>query len=152
LSRQSVAMTQNGTSTLEAQAHVTQEIVTVAGEMDQVMQQMEREEQRLLEIRTARKASSERLAAISLGLTFLVAGLLFVLDYRSLNRELDARQVAQESLRKLSARLLHLQDEERRKFSRELHDSMGQLLVSIKMHLDLLSLSNPQEASIKKCC
>jgi len=33
----------------------------------------------------------------------------------------------------LSSRLIHLQDEERRRFSRELHDSLGQYLVGMKM-------------------
>ena len=39
------------------------------------------------------------------------------------------------SLRELTARLLHLQDEERRRFARELHDSVGQLLAALSMNL-----------------
>ncbi len=41
---------------------------------------------------------------------------------------------ANQSLRELSARLLHAQDEERRRLARELHDSAGQLLAAIKMN------------------
>lgn len=37
-------------------------------------------------------------------------------------------------LRKLSARLLQIQDEERRRIARELHDSVGQLLAAISMN------------------
>ena len=37
---------------------------------------------------------------------------------------------ANQSLRALSARLLQLQDEERRRFARELHDSVGQSLTA----------------------
>ena len=40
----------------------------------------------------------------------------------------------------LTARILALQDEERRKLARELHDSLGQYLASLKINLDLMSI------------
>jgi signal transduction histidine kinase len=42
---------------------------------------------------------------------------------------------ANQSLRELTARLLQLQDEERRRFARELHDSVGQMLAALSMNL-----------------
>ena len=42
---------------------------------------------------------------------------------------------AEESLRAVSARLLQVQDEERRRLARELHDSGGQLLAALCMNL-----------------
>ncbi len=42
-------------------------------------------------------------------------------------------------LRKLSARLLQIQDEERRRIARELHDSVGQLLAAISMNISNIS-------------
>src|ERR1700686_478067 len=39
------------------------------------------------------------------------------------------------NLGELSARLLHLQDEERRRIARELHDSVGQTLAALSMNL-----------------
>jgi signal transduction histidine kinase len=42
---------------------------------------------------------------------------------------------ANSNLRDLSARLLQLQDDERRRIARELHDSVGQLLVGLSMNL-----------------
>ena len=45
------------------------------------------------------------------------------------------------ALRQLSARLLHIQDEERRRIARELHDSLGQYLTAAKINLDILTTS-----------
>jgi signal transduction histidine kinase len=42
---------------------------------------------------------------------------------------------ANRNLRELSARLLQLQDEERRRIARELHDSVGQMLAALNMNL-----------------
>ena len=72
---------------------------------------------------------------------FLVVLALFMFHYRLLNTELRAREQAEASLRSLSVRLLELQDQERRKFSRELHDSLGQYLVGVKMNLTILGNS-----------
>jgi PAS domain S-box-containing protein len=46
---------------------------------------------------------------------------------------------ANESLRDLSARLLHLRDQEARRIARELHDSVGQLLAAINMNLGVVT-------------
>jgi signal transduction histidine kinase len=46
--------------------------------------------------------------------------------------DLDA---ANQNLRNLSARLLQLQDDERRRIARELHDSVGQMLAALNMNL-----------------
>jgi len=63
---------------------------------------------------------------------------------RSYN-ELES-QVAQRTsaLRMLSNRLMHLQDEERRRIARELHDSVGQYLTAIAINLDLLARPEAQ--------
>jgi signal transduction histidine kinase len=51
--------------------------------------------------------------------------------------EEQARQ-REEDYRGLSSRLLHVQDEERRRLAVELHDSTGQLLTGLIVNLDLL--------------
>ncbi len=53
-------------------------------------------------------------------------------------RDITERKRAEESLRLLSGRLLHLQDQERRRIARELHDSAGQLLAALSMNLSLV--------------
>ena len=45
-----------------------------------------------------------------------------------------------EEVRQLNVKLLRLQDEERRRIARELHDSTGQSLAAMKMVLDQMSL------------
>jgi PAS domain S-box-containing protein len=46
--------------------------------------------------------------------------------------------ISEKSLRGLSLRLLRMQDEERRRIGRDLHDSLGQYLAVLKMNLDTL--------------
>jgi PAS domain S-box-containing protein len=66
--------------------------------------------------------------------------------YRKANQELELRverrtqelNDANENLRELSGRLLQLQDEERRRIARELHDSVGQLLAAISMNTETI--------------
>src|ERR1700731_361971 len=47
----------------------------------------------------------------------------------------DEQNSADVTLRNLSARLLQVQDEERRRIAREMHDSVGQLVAAISMNL-----------------
>ena len=54
-------------------------------------------------------------------------------------RDITERKRAEESLRDLSSRLLKMQDEERRRIARELHDSAGQILVALSMNLTSLA-------------
>jgi PAS domain S-box-containing protein len=49
------------------------------------------------------------------------------------------------ALRKLSSQLLSVQDSERRGIARELHDSLGQYLVGLKLNVDMLRRSPERE-------
>ena len=61
-------------------------------------------------------------------------------DISELKQTEEALRQRTIALRDLSARLIRLQDDEHRRLSRELHDSLGQYLVAIKMNL--LALRN----------
>jgi signal transduction histidine kinase len=65
---------------------------------------------------------------------------------RARTAELDA---ANQGLRRLSSSLLQLQDEERRRLSRELHDSIGQILAAIKMNIAMVR-STPLDPAAQK--
>ncbi len=80
------------------------------------------------------------------GLAFAAALLLLLNNFRlqhaeiRKSRELESAQRENaESFRALSARILELQDVERRKIARELHDSVGQYLAALKMNLSQMA-------------
>jgi PAS domain S-box-containing protein len=61
-------------------------------------------------------------------------------------RDITERVRAEEELRRLSGQLLRLQDEERRRIARGLHDSTGQDLVALATNLNELRESIPSSA------
>ncbi len=56
-----------------------------------------------------------------------------------INSDITAKKQADENLRKLSGYLMRVQDEERRRLARELHDSTGQKLILLKMSLESMA-------------
>jgi signal transduction histidine kinase len=144
---------------LPGQEALTAQGVSLADQMTSVTQAMREAEERLL---IERRSAADRLLTVLITIVitaFSLALLLFFIHYRLLIAELRARQTAEqtakqaeqiarkseEASRRLSGRLLQLQDEERRRFARELHDSLGQYLVSLKMNLSLM-LNRPGES------
>jgi len=68
--------------------------------------------------------------------------------------DVTARRNAEDALRKLSGRLLGIQDQERRRIARELHDSLGQYLAGLKIAIEMLSVSPQSEknaALLEEC-
>src|ERR1700676_2351557 len=62
------------------------------------------------------------------------------------NTDIEDRKQAEEEVRHLSGRLLRLQDEERRRISRDLHDSTGQDLVALTTALSEIHASIPSSS------
>ena len=57
--------------------------------------------------------------------------------FTKVTRDITDRKRAEEAVRQLSGHILRLQDEERRRIARELHDSTAQLLTALSMNLSL---------------
>ena len=81
---------------------------------------------------TERRALEERTQQLNKELRRRVTELL------ESQRQVELRTL---ELQKLSAELLRVQDEERRRIARQLHDDLGQELVSLKIELDLRNKS-----------
>ncbi|HEX8814934.1 MAG TPA: ATP-binding protein [Terriglobales bacterium] len=69
-----------------------------------------------------------------------------------INTDITARKTAEDAARSLSSRILTLQDDERRRIARGLHDSLGQYLVALKMNLDGMAMTNGSQAAVAAEC
>jgi len=117
----------------EFEQDITLQLNKVGTQFASVVSRMQRDENSLLE---SRKNNSSTLfaAIVWIGALLLASAFsLLWIHYRLLNDELGKREAAESGARRLSAHVLELQDEERRKFARELHDSLGQNLAVAKM-------------------
>jgi signal transduction histidine kinase len=130
-----------GTDPLQEMHDRKSEIGTITSAMDDNEESLVR-----LRLQTWNKLFWRNLIVI--GIALIVALLLVLYSFRQLKSEIAARKelehlarVNAESFRALSARILELQDIERRKIARELHDSVGQYLAGLKMSLSQLSSS-----------
>jgi signal transduction histidine kinase len=141
----SVELQKSGQTDPGAQDRLTLAGVDSSANLAAVLQQMQNQEQTLLD---RRWAASGGLFWTVLGIlfsVFMLSAFLFWIHYRLLRAEVLNREQLESNARRLSVRLLNVQDEERRKFSRELHDSVGQLLTLAKMNLAVLSEMNPAD-------
>jgi signal transduction histidine kinase len=175
----SVALKKSGAREAAGQPQMTRQSVEFANDIVAVTRAMRAEESRLLEQRTARAHLHFMVLLAVVFVTFSSAVLLLVWHYRLLRAELHAREQAEESAgkaaaaaleserkanqaeraalasreaaRRLNTRLLQLRDDERRKFSRELHDSLGQYLAATKMLLSSLAAGNDTDPRYAEC-
>ena len=148
---QAIELKKTEKSNPAAQAAISRQSLAAADETDHVLQRMYDAEEKLLSQRQLRANSFTRLTAEILLTSLLLALVLFILHHRLLVDQVAGRTRAEFAQRTLSARLLTLQDQERRKFARELHDSVGQHLAATKMAISSLQPKLPGNTTLQDC-
>lgn len=122
-----------------------QKIADQEGKVGAIVDTMQRWEDSLLEQRLRTWNALFRRNVLILSLALVVVAVMLFYRHRVLitevartkDRERQVRDNA-ESYRIMSARILELQDSERRRIARELHDSVGQFLAGLKINLNQL--------------
>ena len=118
-----------------------------------ILDAMESDEDALLRQRLAGWSSHYRVMVLALILCFASAVILIFFNLRLLLIEADRRSRSERlirehinSYRALSGRILELQDSERRKIARELHDSVSQYLAGVRLQLQQLERISPDHS------
>jgi signal transduction histidine kinase len=142
ISVESVELKERNQSDPVKDVAITSRVARSSFETAEITDQMRENEDALLEKRVQTSSSLFAIALAILIASAVSSAVMFWIHYRLLNGELRERRAAEKQLRQLSGRLMRLQDEERRKFARELHDSLGQNLAVAKMTMDSLGASN----------
>ena len=148
---QAMDLKRSGKSTPESQAPVNREMMAAADSSETIIRAMEDDEQRLLTERQKRESASFVIIGAVLLTSLFMALLFFLLHHQIIMDQVRDRLRAESAQRTLSARLLTIQDEERRKFARELHDSVGQHLAAIKMAISMLERKLSGDPIVKDC-
>jgi signal transduction histidine kinase len=123
-------------------------------QLDALIRDMSEEEYLLLGDRLGQWNQLYRRNLVALALAFGAAVLLLLFNFRMLLAEVrrtnDVERLERdnaESYRALSARILELQDTERRRVARDLHDSVGQYLAGLKINLSRLESGRGESAA-----
>jgi signal transduction histidine kinase len=132
-------------SSSPAKSAAIRDLASQESQLAGLVRRMDEEEIKLL---SQRLGTWNRLfwrTAFVLALALFAALSFLAYNFRLLSREIvrtqDLERFQRENVRSsraLSARILDLQDAERRRIARELHDSVGQYLVGLKINLEQL--------------
>ena len=148
---EAMQLKRSGKSTPDLQSPINREMMAAADYTESLVHDMQNEEQRLLVERQKRERASFITIGAVLVTSLFLALMFFLIHHHMIMDQVQQRARAEAGQRNLSARLLTMQDEERRRFARELHDSVGQHLAAIKMAVSLLARKLPDDALVKDC-
>ncbi len=121
--------------------------------IDAIVRAMQDEEESLLDQRLKSWDYLFKWNALMLGLAFAIVTVMLAYNFRLLvvevaetkDTEMRVRD-NEKSYRLMSAKILELQDWERRRIARELHDSVGQYLAGLKINLCQLETGTRSDA------
>lgn len=132
-SKELVELKQQNQYTAQKELQLNSDVAKSAFDTAQITGEMKQTEQTLLEQRTRRSSALFTAILSVLAVSFVLAGCMFWVHHYLLSREFHEREAAENQSRQLSLQLLRVQDEEHRRFARELHDGVGQILAAAKM-------------------
>ena len=139
--RTSAAMKDKGGSPELLQEFAAQ-IQTLSQPAFAKLESMRAEEQRLLGMRSFVSDKTYAAQKLVLSISFVVVLLFTIMNFIELMVQLRERRNAEQVVRRLSGKILQVQDEERRKLARDLHDGIGQIFAALKMELAQLARSD----------
>lgn len=135
----SINLRENSGSDTEQQKQWTRDSVALKNQTLTILDRMKAEEDRLMAVRQTISARNYWHVRIVLIASFALVVLLLLINFYDLAHELKERRQAEQAVQQLSSRILRVQDEERRRVARELHDSIGQVFAVLKMNLEMIS-------------
>lgn len=138
LMKQSIDLRQSGQADQPQQEQISEKCADLIFDISALLNDMRQEETNLLERREMLSAYTYGRIRTILALSFLAVVLLLLATTASVLSEIKERKLAETAVRRLSSRILELQDLERRRVARELHDSIGQYFSSLGMSLSML--------------
>lgn len=127
------------------QDELNRQSVPLLSQTTEITEKIRAQQDKLLATRQRQLRRDSAITLSILALTLLAAIAMLIVHYRLLSGELTAREQAEQASRGLSRRLMDIQDEERRRFSRELHDGLGQQLAATKMSMERVARDHPDD-------
>jgi signal transduction histidine kinase len=140
-----LSIQQGGAMVSNEQLALTEALMNSAYNTSAVIERMDQIEEDLLQRRRAITSSIFVIILVILVAILIASIFLFRMYYRLLAAQLRERQLAETNARALSTELMHVQDEERRKLSVELHDGIGQIITGAKMMAGRMGASSPAD-------
>jgi signal transduction histidine kinase len=134
--QRSIDLKSTGDTNAAKQTDLTKEDVDLTDQMTAVLADMAGEENALLGQRLIVSVDTYRRMRMVLGGALVAVVLFLFMNFGRLLLELLNRSRAEAAVRRLSSRILQLQDLERRRIARELHDGVAQYFASSKMTVD----------------
>lgn len=139
LLQKSIELREQTGADLEQQKQWTREGVAMQKQALEILDRMKAEEDRLMALRQTISSRNYERVRIVLLVSFAVVVVLLAINFYDLARELKERKQAEEAVQQLSGRIMRIQDEERRRVARELHDSIGQVFALLKVNLEMIA-------------